>query len=284
MAENNGKRIIELVEQIADVQSDFSVVLNQILNCLYHLALVQQIPGALEQEFNAEMINALAQRLSPEEVQLYYQLALIGQKDLDLAPNSRMGFEMLMLRMLAFKPLNSKAELKATLKPNHQAKTHETPSTQDAFPAAEKQDSRQENIVQDPGQQRSKDLEAEVNWTEMINRMRLESLTKELASNCSLDHIDAQTCRLILDESHRHLLSDARHKKLQVALHNYFQSPLKLTIKIGSPSKQTPAAQLVKEGEERQQAAVDAINSDANIQALKDHFAARIMPDTIEPV
>jgi DNA polymerase-3 subunit gamma/tau len=71
---------------------------------------------------------------------------------------------------------------------------------------------------------------------------------------------------------------------LQKALQAYRGTPLKLIIKAKKTTIDTPAIQLTKEREDRQQAAVDAINSDHNIQALKDHFDARVMPGTIEPV
>jgi DNA polymerase-3 subunit gamma/tau len=67
-------------------------------------------------------------------------------------------------------------------------------------------------------------------------------------------------------------------------LQDYRGAALKLVINIVQANIETPAIQSARNAEERQQAAVDAINSDANIQALKEHFDARVMPGTIEPV
>ena len=71
---------------------------------------------------------------------------------------------------------------------------------------------------------------------------------------------------------------------MQKALQAYRGKPLKLVVKAKKTTIDTPAVQLTKEREDKQQAAVDAINSDHNIQALKEHFDARVMPGTIEPV
>ncbi len=79
-------------------------MLQQILQVLHRIALLQQIPGAIDHDFDVDMIAALAAKLTPEDVQLYYQIGLVGQRDLDLAPDPRSGFEMVMLRMLTFRP------------------------------------------------------------------------------------------------------------------------------------------------------------------------------------
>jgi len=75
-----------------------------------------------------------------------------------------------------------------------------------------------------------------------------------------------------------------RIEKLQASLRTLRGKPLKLTILIEKPTTATPAEQLLKQREDQQQAAVDAIEADQNIQALKEHFGARVIPGTIEPV
>ena len=118
----------------------------------------------------------------------------------------------------------------------------------------------------------------------MVAAMKINGLTRELAHNCVLENIDDKVCTLILDPGHKQLSSSRTEEKLQKALQDYRGTPLKLVIKAKKTSIDTPAVQLTKEREDKQQAAVEAINSDHNIQALKDHFDARVMPGTIEPV
>jgi DNA polymerase III subunit gamma/tau len=277
LADADARAILNKIDEIANMQPDFSSVLEQVLHSLHRIALAQQIPSAIEHEFDKDMIMALVQRLTPEDVQLYYQIALHGQKDLDVAPDSRMGFEMVMLRMLAFKPVTTEV---IAPKPKQNLSTvspqqSPVPTAQIKSPALATENTRQPNVSH---------VSADHSWTDMIDIMQLESLTKELANNCVLEHIDNETCKLLLDASHQQLLTAGRKNKLQQALQDYRDAPLKLVIDLKQEKIITPAVQSALDKEERQQAAVDAINSDANILALKEHFDARVMPGTIEPV
>jgi len=107
LAEGDAAAILDKINEIANLTPDFSDVLQQILQVLHRIALLQQIPNAIDHDFDVEMIAALASKLTPEDVQLYYQIGLVGQRDLDLAPDPRSGFEMVMLRMLTFRPVGA---------------------------------------------------------------------------------------------------------------------------------------------------------------------------------
>ena len=116
----------------------------------------------------------------------------------------------------------------------------------------------------------------------MIIAMKLTGPTREFANNCVLESIDDKVCTLIVDPDY---IRGARAEEtLQKALQAYRGVPLKLVINAKKSALETPAVQLTKEREDKQQAAVESINSDHNIQALKDHFDARVMPGSIEPV
>jgi DNA polymerase III subunit gamma/tau len=279
LANGDAEAILNKIDEIANIQPDFSTVLEQILQVLHRVALVQQIPSAVEHEFDREMIRAFAKQFTSEDVQLYFQIGLIGQRDLDLAPDSRMGFEMVMLRMLAFKPDSIKAI----------STTSKQPPIQKSIPNQQ----QEVKVIQDKpvafvAEQAISDntVKANVNhsWIDMIEIMKLESLTKELANNCVLEQIDNEICKLLLDASHQQLLTPTREQKLLKALQDYQGQALKLTISIVTEDIATPAVKMAKDQEERQQQAVDAIASDANVLALKEHFGARVMPGTIEPV
>jgi DNA polymerase III subunit gamma/tau len=276
LADSDAQAILDKISEIANVQPDFSLLLQQVLRILHRIALAQQLPSAIEHEFDREMITAFSRRFSSEDVQLYYQIALHGQKDLDLAPDSRMGFEMVMLRLLAFKPVT--AEVMAS-----------NPKQPSQITIA-KQPVQENDQTKSVGSDAEKPIQAysgesgNHNWVDMIAAMKLESLTRELANNCVLEQFDDAVCKLLLDASHQQLLTPSREQKLQQALQEYRGVSIKLVIKIEQASIQTPAVQAAKATEEIQQAAVDAINADANIRALKEHFDAKVMPGTIAPV
>jgi DNA polymerase-3 subunit gamma/tau len=274
LADGDAEAILNKINEIANLTPDFGDVLQQILQVLHRVALIQQVPGAVNHDFDAEMIAALASRLTPEDVQLYYQIGLIGQRDLDLAPDPRSGFEMVMLRMLTFRPVAQEQSIAKPVQVSRAVARPEVGAPQATVSALNKPES-----VQEPAIDRTDN-----DWAGMVVAMKIGGMTRELANNCVLDSIDDKVCTLILDPGHKHLRSAVTEEKLQSALQRYRGTSLKLVINTEKVAVDTPAVQLIKEREDRQQAAVDAINSDENIQALKEHFDARVLPGSIEPV
>jgi DNA polymerase-3 subunit gamma/tau len=120
------------------------------------------------------------------------------------------------------------------------------------------------------------------NWIEIIGALNLTGLSRELVNHCVLDGIDEQSCRLLLDANYQQVGSKTE-EKLRDALQKYFGKPLKLIINRQKSPQITPAAEMQKAKLDRQQSAIENINSDPNILDLKDTFDARILPGSIEP-
>ncbi len=106
LAAGDGERLLTECTQIASYSPDFGGVLDDLASVLHRLQLIQLIPGYQPEEGSDDdgALVALAERMTPEDVQLYYQIATSGRRDLVLAPDARTGFEMALLRMLAFRP------------------------------------------------------------------------------------------------------------------------------------------------------------------------------------
>ncbi|MCJ8269166.1 MAG: DNA polymerase III subunit gamma/tau, partial [Psychrosphaera sp.] len=102
----NPDKALDTVEEIAQFMPDYRNLIDQLLS-LFHLAAMSQlVPSVAKIDENMQaFVTRLAQKLSPQDVQLYYQILLNGKKDIELAPDPRMGFEMVLLRVLAFQPL-----------------------------------------------------------------------------------------------------------------------------------------------------------------------------------
>jgi DNA polymerase-3 subunit gamma/tau len=118
----------------------------------------------------------------------------------------------------------------------------------------------------------------------MVIAMNLQSLTRELANNCIFEAIDEHECRLILAPKHAHMSGSRAEEKLQLALQKYYGKALRLVIKREAIATDTPAIKIQQEKLNRQQDAVNSIENDENIQALKTNFDARVIPGSIEPV
>src|SRR5690606_1907052 len=95
--------------RIADFAPDFGAVLDELAQSLHRVQLLQLVPGYAMTDQGGEL-DALAGAIAPDLVQLWYQMALHGRRDLPLAPSPRIGFEMALLRMLAFRPAGAPGE------------------------------------------------------------------------------------------------------------------------------------------------------------------------------
>ena len=97
--------ILATIEQLSEQSPDYISVLEELLTLLHRIAIAQAVPDAVDNSLgDRDEITQFAEQLSAEDVQLFYQMALNGRRDLPLAPDARSGFEMVMLRLLAFKP------------------------------------------------------------------------------------------------------------------------------------------------------------------------------------
>ncbi len=286
LAAQDGKQILNKIADVAELTPDFAEILQQMLRILHRVALLQQIPDFVDHEFDQTLLAELAQALMPEDVQLFYQIGLIGQRDLELAPDPRSGFEMIMLRMLAFRPQAPHGK-STDVVPIKSSATKPVPA-----PVALPEETRPHAVPRVTPEAKAEPFAAESsqpvmgshsnNWNEIIAGLNIRGLVLQLANNCVLDKIEDDVCQLLIDPSF-HRVGNAE-EKLRTALQKYFGKPLKLEIKPQITSQMTPAMAEQKAREDRQQAAVDAINADPNVQALKERFDARILPGTIEPI
>jgi DNA polymerase-3 subunit gamma/tau len=118
LLEGDARGLIEAVRHLAEQGPDWSGVLAEILNVLHRVAIAQALPEAVDNgQGDRDRVLALAQALPAEDVQFYYQMGLIGRRDLPLAPEPRGGFEMVLLRMLAFRPAGVREAPQVPLKP-----------------------------------------------------------------------------------------------------------------------------------------------------------------------
>ena len=105
LASLDGRAVLAAVERMSEQAPDYANALAEMLAVLHRIAIAQALPEAVDNSHgDRDRIMQLAQQLPSEDVQLFYQTALLGRRDLPLAPDARAGFEMVLLRMLAFKP------------------------------------------------------------------------------------------------------------------------------------------------------------------------------------
>jgi DNA polymerase III, subunit gamma and tau len=105
LIEGDGAALLTAVAHFAEQSPDYHSALGDLITLLHRIAIAQALPEAVDNSYgDREQILKFAMALAPEDVQLFYQTGLLGRRDLPLAPDPRSGFEMTLLRMLAFKP------------------------------------------------------------------------------------------------------------------------------------------------------------------------------------
>ncbi len=268
LATGDTQTLLNKIASLAELTPDYADILQQVLQVLHRVAINQQSAQFTDAEFDADLIKNLSKSISPEDIQLYYQIGLIGLRDLALAPDPRSGFEMVMLRMLVFRPQSStQSQSQPKLAPVKTSPATVIKPTEPAIATAPQ-------ITHAP---------ASSEWPEIIRAINISGRTKELANNCVLDSIDGNTCRLLLDPKFQQVGTKAE-ENLKAALEKYYGKSLKLVISTQATPQMTPALEIQQARENQQQNAVDAINTDPNINSLKESFGARIMPGSIEPI
>jgi DNA polymerase-3 subunit gamma/tau len=236
------------------------------------------VPGFVNSE-ESELLVELSELFSAEDLQLYYQIALVGQKDLSLAPSPKSGFEMLMLRMLLFKPASNSQKKIATQTNNPApaiksklAATKPSSIASSAVATAVPTEIAPPPIVQDSGQE----------WSDIVKALHISGLTRELANNCILESLDDKFCKLVLGP--KQVRMPRQEEKLEAGIQAYLSKPIKLSIRVDTIYSDTPAVKIQQAKLDRHQDAVNAIETNNQIQALKTNFDARIIPGSIEPV
>ncbi len=271
--------LLKTVSEATEFGLDYEAMLKELLLSLHRIALAQADPALAGEEGGNVLAHAGA--MSPQDVQLYYQIGVMGQRDLPYAPDPRSGLEMILLRMVAFRPADA-GEVRTSVPaaaptPKATATTAmapqaTSPMTATAKPAA----AVAPTASKSPGTPEAK-------WGEVVAQLGLTGLLRELANNTTLESYADGAMALTLEESHAKLFSKEREEELRKALEKYHGAPIRLKMNLGRPSVETPAKEKSRMQDERQQAAVQAIVEDPNVRALQEKFSARVNPASIRP-
>lgn len=278
LAESNGDTLLNTVNQLAEQGADFAQALEQLLSIIHQITVAQIVPTtALDSGEDEQQIRALAQQFTAEEIQLHYQIALTGRRDLPFASTPKMGFEMVLLRMLAFRPESSVQKTNNpntstnSSNPNISVKTNET-APQLAS-----------NTI--PAPSASNKTFTANDWPTLIHKLNLNGPAKVLALHCELRSISQQEVVLQLDPVQAPLLNDQQKNRLTAAFVQYFQHPCKVDIQISKTTlTNTPAATQQKQQETKQAVASQVIEKDQKVQAILSTFDATILPRSTQPV
>ena len=289
LARGNAKEVVQCLQTLESHSPDYRDVLQHLLVILHHVALAQWAPEALKVEDDSADILLLAKALSADEVHLFYQIGLIGQRDLPLAPDPRSGFEMVVLRMLSFMPdptvsVGQVEQPKSSMPQPELAPVTQMESLLHQDSSVPRSGASQSSPKTSEGKSTLKVPQPE-QWPQFIERMGLTAMTRELANNCILVSFLDGVCVLNLNVRLGHLRTPRVESALKRALDDALGQEIRLTIHLteGEGGGETPAHQKIKRDENRQQQAEDSIRNDPNVQTLIELFDAQVLPGTIKP-
>jgi DNA polymerase III subunit gamma/tau len=300
LATGDGQALMAECARIASFSPDFGSVLDDLAAALHRIQLTQLVPGYRPDanDGDSDSLIGLAERMTAEDVQLYYQIATTGRRDLALAPDARTGFEMALLRMLAFGPSDD-APAAATSgggqrsmpapqrapvtppstapAPGQQVRPAPVPAAAVAYPPAPSREPA-------APAQRVTDAGGLPDWESLIQRADLRGPLGQLAQNSALQGREGNTLILALQPSHMHLAVEPIVSQIADRLSDAVGQPIKLRFVSDSQgATHTPAARAAVARSEAQSVAEASIEGDPLVQALKREFGARVVPQSIKP-
>ncbi len=255
--------LVRFAQSLEQWAPDYAQLLDELASLLTRIAIKQVVSDYEGDDlYPPELIARLAGSLGAEDVQLYYQIALIGRRDLALAPDPRTGFEMTLLRMVAFRPAADEGQASAA------------PARASAATAAPRA----------PQSASAAAASASGEWHGLLAQLDLQGAARQLASHCALIGREGTVVRLSIDPRSRSLRTASLEEKLVQALSKHFGQPVRLEFVGASEPAETPAQARQRASREEVEAARRAFEADPGVQGFRERFGATTVPETIRPV
>ena len=319
LADGDGARLLDEAAQLAEFSPDWGSVLDAVSEALHRIQVKQLVPS-VEVASDAIDVEALASQLRPELVQLWYQMALNGRRDLGHAPSPRSGFEMSLLRMLAFRPETAGMQA-STPKPVAASSSSSSPQERsaaaeraravmaDSMPVAAKASPAPVSLpepirepapparVAEPPLRVVEPVVAAAplpantllvtdseHWLDLVARSSLRGPAKMLAEHAAfLAHADG-VLRLSLATEHEHLKSPSLVLQLGDAVSRLLGGNVQLRFESGPARGETASVRNSRERDMRQAGAEQGFAADPAIQRLVQVHGAQVLPDSIRPL
>jgi DNA polymerase-3 subunit gamma/tau len=297
---NEGAALMDEIDRLAEFSPDFAGVLDDVAAALHRIQLRQLVAThATEDRADDAAVAALAGSIAPEEVQLLYQIAINGRRDIALAPTSRAGFEMTLLRMLAFRPVQGDAAVPSKPRVDSLARPA---SPARAAPAAKPpviEPVRAVDVPTPVGIDVATNTDAPIaaptdelfaggsfdgDWSSLIKQSGLGGPAGELARHSALIGIENGVVRLSLKPGHGDLAAPPLVATMQEKLGVALGRAVKVRYETARVAAETPADASERERAERQRSAEQSIDADSFVQAAIRDFGAHIVPGSVKPV
>jgi DNA polymerase-3 subunit gamma/tau len=249
LSREDGPGLLAQVHELDRDAPDYDRALVDLAALLQRIAIAQIVPETAQQEeeFDAPTLSRLGAAMSAEDVQLYYQIALAGRRDLPMAPEPRLGFEMTLLRMLAFRPdtvATAAATASATAAPGIDAGT----------------------------------------WPAVVDAAGLSGMTRQFALNCVPASFENDLLTLRLDQSAAERRTRSIEEKLAQGLSKYLGRGIRIVFNVAEGTLATPARQRVVAEQDKAARAAADFEQDPAVKGLRERFGAEVDAASVKPV
>lgn len=283
LASNQPIQLLHISQQVLQTGGHFLYVLDELLNDLHQIAMYQVLGEQASPLLKLDdALLTLSQRFSKETVQLMYQIALKSKDDIHSAPSLFVGFEMTLLRMHAFLPVEEQPlVLSALPSPAH----HSTPSSCHAassLPITESVEAARDEGISVPANAASVSTDADkIIWRDLVAKLNVRGLTRTAADNAELITFKDDEILLSVEKKHESLFTKPVTARLEEALTTHFQRPLRLKVTFSIEAVLSPALQQKKQNALEQQEANAMLNEDAFFQKLQATFSGEVVSDSL---
>ena len=289
--DQDGQKVIEIAKHMDERNLSFEAALNDLANLIQIISVTQAIPESLEVSYlDRDQVIALSKKISAEQLQLLYQITILGRRDLYLAPDEYAGFTMTLLRMLSFAPQDALIAKNPAIAKNdvaHSATKIESAAISKDVSSETFEIKKKIEVTHEIDEDISdKEISKEAvpfngNWRELVDQLKL-GLVKALAQQSELVSFKNNEIILSIADEHKHLLNEAYQKKLELSLSEHFSQRIKLVI-LQKGANNSPLKQKQEERSTLMKDTENAILQDQFVKSLLTEFNAEIIPSSIKP-
>ena len=278
LAELAPDKILAISRKIADEGGHFRYVLDEILGYLHQISIHQSIPGSQHLINPTKEIIELSAQFTPEDTQLFYQIALKSTQEISLAPTMAIGFDMTMLRMYTFKPSPQIA-----LPPLAYQKMAPSLPTETPAPLKEEEEKREPQpvVVKPPAESSIKEENQTTIWADILVKLNLHGLALSAAENAEFISKTDGLVVLRVAKGHQSVFTPSVLSRIEQALSNYYNEKISLSLNSDQLVSSTPLLQKQVIQKQQQENAETALQNDPFFQQLQQEFSAELVKNSI---
>ncbi len=276
VALGDGKGAVQEAERIASRSVSFDSAFEELASILHRVALAQAGAGPAEDDEDAARVHAMAAQIDAGRIQVLYQIALLGRRDLSLAPDEFAGFTMAILRMVSFAQPGVASKVGVPSAPV--ARLERRPVAAVAPAVASQGDAPRPTAAPPPPAKFDGD------WAGLVQRLNLSGMAGMVARHGEFVAFENGVLELLVPDTHRMYAEKAYVDKLKSELAANFGSGVRLVVKAGATAGKSVAAARSKEMEERQASAAGAIEDDPFVRELVRDLGAEVVASSVRPV